>query len=356
MTIAGQPLRIAVAATAAGIALSGCASRTQVAQRSAIGSRTVAPILTSNVASASPTSAPLASPIAPASESFAAITVPWVDRPAPPYVDPSPSPLPTNARPCHAADLRVSLGDGGVAMSNVKLPVLFTNKSATTCVLFGYPTLAGITTSGRIVALHPQHGSYFGEPGPASNIAPGATAVVFVGWLVPNTTAQPAPPYRQLRISLPAGGAVDVAASGLIASGGVWVTDFGVPALQPPPAPEPPASPLVVRIDAPATMRPGETLEYTVTLTNPTSMAYALQPCPSYTEFVGSGAQTWVATVDDYYLNCDTVHAVAAHSSVTYEMRLAVPSNQPLSNSPKFGWDFQGISAAGTSTQIAVVS
>jgi len=239
-------------------------------------------------------------------------------------------------------------------MSNVKLPIMFTNRSLTTCVLAGYPTLDGIAASGRAVALNPQHGSYFGDPGPASNIAPNDTAVVFVGWSIPDEVTQPTPPYRQLRIGLPAGGDVDVAASGLIASGGVWVTAFGVPALQHPPPPDPPASPLVARIDTPPTVRPGETLQYTVTLTNPTDTAYSLEPCPAYTEFVGSGTQTWVATVDDYYLNCDTVHEIAAHSSVTYEMRLAVPLNQPLSSSPKFGWNIPGIDTTA-STAIAVV-
>jgi hypothetical protein len=214
--------------------------------------------------------------------------------------------------------------------------------------------LAGVTTGGRVVALAPQHGSYFGEPGPASNIAPGDAAVVFIGWSVPNVTTQPVPPYRQLRIGLPAGGYVDVAASGLIASGGVWITDFGVPALQPPPAPDPPASPLVASINTPPTARPGEILEYTVTLTNESDTTYPLERCPAYTEVVGSGTQNWVATVDNYYLNCDTVHEIAAHHSVTYDMRLAVPNNQPISSSPKFGWNLQGIDT-GVSTQIAIV-
>jgi hypothetical protein len=239
-------------------------------------------------------------------------------------------------------------------MSNVKLPVQFTNRSTTTCVLVGYPTLAGVTATGHVVPLDPQHGSYFGDPGPASNIAPGATAVVFVSWSDPDQTTLPTPLYRQLRIGLPGGGGVDVPDDGLITSAGVWITAFGVPALQQPPPPDPPASPLVASIDTPATVRPGETLDYAVTLTNPTDAAYSLEPCPAYTEFVGSGTQTWVATVDNYYLNCDTVHEIAARTSVTYEMRLAVPNDQPLSSSPKFGWNLQGIDT-GVSTEIAVV-
>jgi Protein of unknown function (DUF4232) len=238
-------------------------------------------------------------------------------------------------------------------MGNIKLPVMFTNRSATTCVLVGYPTLAGITAAGPVVALDVQHGSYFGDPGPASNIAPNATAVVFIGWCLGNQMEQPAQPYRQLRIGLPSGGAVDIAASGF-GVGCDSVTDFGVPALQQPPPPDPPASPLVAHIDAPPSMRPGKTLDYTVTITNPTDTAYLLQPCPAYTEFVGSGSQTWVATVDNYYLNCDTVHEIAAHSSVAYEMRLAVPLDQPPTSSPKFGWYIQGI-GTGASVQIAVL-
>jgi len=230
---------------------------------------------------------------------------------------------------------------------------MFTNRSATTCVLVGYPTLAGITAAGHVVTLDVEHGSYFGDPGPPSNIAPSDTAVVFIGWCLGNQMQPPPQPYRQLRIGLPSGGAVDIAASGF-GVGCESVTDFGVPAMQQPPPPDPPASPLIARVDAPSTMRAGETLDYTVTLTNPTDTAYSLQPCPAYTEFVGSGTQTWVATVGDYYLNCDTVRAIAAHSSVTYEMRLAVPLDQPPTSSPKFGWNIQG-SDTGSSVQIAVL-
>src|SRR5450759_1440471 len=55
--------------------------------------------------------------------------VTWVDRPAAEYVDPTPRPYPTDARPCGAKDLKVSAGELGLAMGNTNLPVDFANAS-----------------------------------------------------------------------------------------------------------------------------------------------------------------------------------------------------------------------------------
>src|ERR1035441_556105 len=108
-----------------------------------------------------------------------------------------------------------------------------------------------------------------------------------------------------IEFSYPTGGSVGVRSGPLAAVGGFGVSRFGVPADEEP-IPIPSPSPLIARISAPATAAPGQSLEFTVTLTNPSGTDHLLDPCPTYTEFVGSGAATiWVATVRDYYLNCD---------------------------------------------------
>jgi hypothetical protein len=102
-----------------------------------------------------------------------------------------------------------------------------------------------------------------------------------------------------------------------------------------------PPSPLTARINAPATAAPGQTLAYSVTLQNPSSSAVSLSPCPAYEEFVGSGETTWVATLRDYYLNCDVASTIPPGGSVTFEMRLQLPADQPPGQA-KFGWNVHG--------------
>src|SRR5258706_6156979 len=63
--------------------------------------------------------------------------VPWVDRPAPPFVPPEEPVVsfPTDARPCRSSDLEVHAGPGGGGMGHGLSQFLFTNRSTTACVL-----------------------------------------------------------------------------------------------------------------------------------------------------------------------------------------------------------------------------
>src|SRR5262245_42538122 len=106
--------------------------------------------------------------------------VPWADRSAAPYAEPGPRTFATDARPCRPADLRTSPGRSGAGLGNTNVAVQFTNRAAAACVLLGYPTVAGVSPGGVITPLAAAHGSYFGDPGPAANIAPGQTAAVNV--------------------------------------------------------------------------------------------------------------------------------------------------------------------------------
>jgi Protein of unknown function (DUF4232) len=269
--------------------------------------------------------------------------VPWVDRPAPAFVDPTPRPYPTDARPCRPADLSVRVGDIGAGLGNTNLPVELVNSSGSTCLLNGYPTIGGLSSDGTLTPLPASHGSYFGDPGPAANIGPGEVAALNISGADACPAAQNGEhrSYPTLRIGLPGGGSMDVRAGEFDTVCGVSVSRFGVPADEVP-VPVPSPSPLTARISAPTTVTPGQSLEYTVTLTNPSGTDYPLSPCPAYTEFVGSGDATiWVATVRDYYLNCDGTPAIPPGSSVTFEMHLQLPADQPAGMA-KFGWGMQG--------------
>lgn len=285
--------------------------------------------------------------------------VPWADRPAAPYAEPGPRTFATDARPCQPPDLRTSAGRSGVGLGNTNVAVQFTNRSATACVLLGYPKVAGISSSGAITPVAATHGSYFGDPGPPANIAPGQTAAVNVSGADACQAAQDGQHrvYRRLRIGLPGGGNVDAPVAPFDAICGVSVSLFGVPADQPA---APPPSPLTAQITAAATVRPGADFTYTVTLTNPTAKAYPLRPCPAYEEYVyaitgpGTTAARGGHVVKNYYLNCDTVHQINAHSSVAFQMRLQLPPGLPAGIPAKFVWLMQGPAGPGASAPLRI--
>jgi Protein of unknown function (DUF4232) len=260
-------------------------------------------------------------------------------------------PLPTDARPCQPSDLTVRVNDYGAGMGNLNLPVDFENRSGSSCVLLGEPTLVGVRADGSLVRLHVTAGSYFGDPGPPSNIAPGQVAALNISGV---TACSVGLGYPKFRLGLPGGGSVEIPTKGFPVGCGVWLSEFGVPA-DAPAATDAPLSPLTAAINAPATVRAGTTLVFKVTLGDPTGTDYILNPCPRYVEFVGSGSTAWVATVDNYELNCDTTPTIPARGSVTFEMLLALPSDQPA-GSAKFGWDLQGDGGPFAGAQLEVLA
>lgn len=283
--------------------------------------------------------------------------VPWVDRPAPAFVEPTPQPYRTDARPCGSKDLEVSAGDVGAGLGNINLPVTFVNSSASTCVLKGKPTIGGLKADGTLVPLAITSGSYFGDPGPPANIATGEAAALYISGAdaCPAILGGKHRIYPMLRIGLPGGGHVDAAAHDFDTACGVSVSQFGVPA-DAEPTVDPPLSPLTAQISAPPTVVAGQILMYTVTMTNPRSTEISLSPCPAYDEFVGSGSDnTWVGTVLHYHLNCDAWSTIPAGTSVTYAMRLSLPANQP-EGMAKFGWDLQGGGGPSAGAPLTVIA
>jgi Protein of unknown function (DUF4232) len=276
--------------------------------------------------------------------------VAWVDRPVAPFVEPTAVPLPTDARPCQPSDLTIRVGDFGAGLGNLNLPVDFLNHSDSSCVLVGEPTLEGVKANGSLVPLRVTAGSYFGDPGPPSNIGPGQVAALNISGV---SGCSVGTFYPTFHLGLPGGGTVEFPTKNFPVGCGVWVSQFGVPA-DAVPATDTPLSELTAQITAPPTAKAGTTLTYSVTLSNTTGAAYSLSPCPAYTEFVGTGSTTWVATVLNYELNCDATPAIPARGSVTFQMRLALPAEQPA-GSGKFGWDLQGDSGPWANAQLEIL-
>lgn len=216
-------------------------------------------------------------------------TQPFVDRPAPDYEAPvlQPSPYPATQPPCRASQLRATPDPNvGAAAGNVLYVVRFTNASRSPCLLGGKPVVEGLDASGGFVPLPTQEGgTYFNDPAPA-DIAPGETGYLNIGTAnAGNCPEIPEVTFRQLRFGFPEGW-LDTNLTITVGCGNLAISGIGK---EPGPAPEPTSAPgepgsLQVSIDQPASVRTGETMRYTVTLSNPTDIAVSLTPCPSYTQ------------------------------------------------------------------------
>jgi hypothetical protein len=91
-------------------------------------------------------------------------------------------------------------------------------------------------------------------------------------------------------------------------------------------------------ITAPESVARGETLRYTVTLTNPTNAAINLAPCPSYTQSLYTEGRTQSST---YMLNCaGAAGQIPAKSSVSFAMEAVVPADM-TGQGVKLSWSLQ---------------
>jgi hypothetical protein len=235
--------------------------------------------------------------------------------------------------------------------------LVLTNVSGRACTLSGAPSLiTGLRPGGRLATLAGP-ASLSADPnliGPA-NLRPGQSAQLAIttesmcpagaASCARRSYAQVAVGVRdgQVRVSFPRSQPLSV-----ITGGGIAVSAFGVPAA-PPALISSPLDVLTVAIAAPSAMTAGTTADYRVTLRNPTSHAVALSPCPSYAEYVAPLGTSLSQDTHRYFLNCGAVSAIPARGSVTFTMRIAIPS---ATGPAKYGWILQGTSveAGGTAT------
>ena len=264
--------------------------------------------------------------------------MPWVNQPRPRYTMPEPKLVwyPTTAPPCGPAQLRVSRGRTGAATGNLLQELVFTNTGTKPCLLRGYPSITAETPAGERRVLHPRLGTFFGRLVP-SDLLPAGHVFLDFGTSACGCRCEGGQGvrYRNLVFTLPQGGELD--------GGRVWLTNgcfldmsaFGLPERLSQPQPEP-GTPGTLRasVRLPDIVRAGATLQYVVTLTNPTPMTVPLSPCPSYTEALFSESR---GVQRSYALNCDWLRALLPHDHVEYEMKLDVPP-ETWSGPAKFGW------------------
>lgn len=258
--------------------------------------------------------------------------VPWADKPVTPalLVSLQPKPLPatppkTDALPCTSSALQLEPAVGLQWMQNGGVAIRFRNTGAAACLLRGRPF---------VVATSPGHPSVVATKlglaatgGEIADTPVGGTVSVDVSAPItcvadPGGNEQGLPVYHGLVLTLPGGAQRTVSGLNLSLPCGMAVTPFSMPTPTPSYAPYWLAS-LRPAIVLPSAVKAGGTLVYEITLRNPLSRPVSLSPCPAYIEHSSSDIKL------EYQFNCSSVHAIAAHGSVAFQMKMAIPDATP---------------------------
>ncbi len=286
--------------------------------------------------------------------------VPWANQPAPAYrarVSLAPAAPQARYAACTAADLTGRVGGFGLGAGHYTRYLVLTNVSNHACTMSGGPTtIAGIRADGSQATLARAGGEIpdVNLIGPA-NLQPGQGAQIAL------TTAYGCSSLPSCRSAGYTAVAAGIGGSGRVRvafpSGQPFtvvnrlkVSTFGVPA--PPRALTSPLDVLSATIAMPHRLPAGAMASYTVTLHNRSGHPVTLGPCPSYGEFVWPLGTRFGSGVHRYYLNCQAMHAIPAHGSVTFGMLIQVPAKP---GQAKYGWTLQGTSvqAGGAATVVA---
>ncbi|HVU73721.1 MAG TPA: hypothetical protein VHE83_12230 [Mycobacteriales bacterium] len=271
---------------------------------------------------------------ASASPTPAASVIPWIDAPVA-IASPSPTPLPSGVPLCSAGDVTARAGQHGVGLGSYHLQLVFLARPGVRCALRYGPLVVGIRANGTTKVLSPANSEGYRNPVVVVSGKDGAEVDLSAGDACDARLAHRSDSFPTARVSLPGGGAVDIAVpDGFEAICGSAASYFE--SLVPAPAPR--ASPLTASIAAPATVARGAELDYTVTLTNTGAAAYDLTPCPVYREFVTTATTQGISESEQVEsLNCSVVEVIPPRSSVTFAMRLDIRNDQQPGPS-KFGW------------------
>lgn len=283
--------------------------------------------------------------------------VPWLNQPAAELASAPAASAPAQ-HACSASDLKVVPGQQGARHGYATQELRITNRSTESCYILGAPS----------IEIH--HPDAFVEPvSPATapaevtqqriDLAPDDDAYILMG--TPGACEASVGPERKVatRVKLfPRGG-------GNLILDGVHVDTLCGPAKvlqleaiqdEPKQVTKPAANAanvgkslglreLTGAITAPESVARGETLRYTVTLTNPTHSAIKLTPCPSYTQSLHTEGRAQNST---YMLNCaGAAGQIPAKSSVSFAMEAVVPADM-TGLGAKLSWSLQDTLSVGT--------
>lgn len=257
--------------------------------------------------------------------------VPWTDQPA----EAAALARSTTSAPCDVSALRVPRGDqqwGGVWNGAVAGYLMIENAGPRPCDLPRPSRVSAETTSGARITF-----DVGGLSVPAVTLEPGNRVQVQIS--SPYDCGKPLVRSAGFSLAFPTG-TLEVRGARMAVQCGGSLVDFSARDVGTS-ARGTTSAPPVSRLDAtmsrvPATISPGSSVGYAVTLTNPTSTAIALDQCPAYQE----GIKGRPSSVQTYQLNCDAVRRIDPHTSVTFEMQLPVPTQVP-SGPIVLDWELQ---------------
>ncbi len=260
--------------------------------------------------------------------------VAWVDRPATTAMinaqvpQPLPSPPPkTNAPPCSSADLAVTREWPDGVDGALTIGVTLRNVGSSACLERATPSVVAYSSRGphiKATAVQLLPGTQ------VANTA--ARAEVSVQILMPEYCASDPtganlglPTYQRYAMTLPGGATMTLAGPDVALPCGLEVTPFYSA------APQPKYAPIYLHnlnahVVAPTSVDAGTTLDYVVDLSNPTSRAVRLSPCPIYLEY---GDYVPHPINLSFLLDCQAVRAIPADATVAYRMEMPIPKTIP---------------------------
>ncbi len=301
----------------------------------------VATIVTTAVLSRPDDARPTATPTASSTLTAQATgVVPWSDRTDDKrwtYTHP------TEAS-CHAADLKPLPSDLEGAGQHLGWFLKFRNRGAAVCTLSGYPTVQTRASDGHWTTVDARRGTFFPAGYTPGTVRPGADpAELTLEFATDETTCLPTPGDLEIRLMLHDGTTLPVTApeGSTQTCAPIAVSQWHAGLVE-----QPDRFPsLQIRLETPASVRPGSTLEYVVTLTNRGDEAVDLKPCPGYEQSLSAYDKVAMSSGEAlvrgrWRLECDNTPTIASGASVRYVMRLDVPID--LQDSPEIhlSWNF----------------
>lgn len=263
--------------------------------------------------------------------------IPWTDATPMPAASATPVVAPPGTATCAPIDLQASASWEG-ATGSMAGEVDIQNVGSSDCVVNGPPRMIELRTdNARLdVAYHPA--SQASQP---VLLRPKDHAIATLTWMNWCGANQP---VTSVSLTLPDGqGPIEAepgGASGPIGPGisGLprcdapgTVSSLGASAFQPgePANPIPEPQPAVVTLSLPPTAAPGETLKFTVRLTNGSSQSVSLSPCPTYTEdLIVDNQALKLLGEQRHLLNCSAIgNELAPGEVLALEMEYVIPAN-----------------------------
>jgi hypothetical protein len=243
-----------------------------------------------------------------------------------------------SAHPCSSADVSPAFGGIYRIGHQPMVTIYLINHGTGACFLQGVPAVSLQATNGITTNLPVGSWDSGAAPGtplllrsdPGLTVIPGLAYVRFSA--LPCTDGRTPTPVGAVRISLPgvatplvlsAGGSSPFTMQSCDTGGAESSVNAGrLSALSPTLFKRGPAT-LSVDLRAPRTATIGQTLHYTVILTNVTSRPFIYDTCPSYVETLGAAS----VTSGHYLLNCGAIGAWLPGQSLAFDIQLAIPAD-----------------------------